>query len=133
MRRRYAGSGSAIGQVLLVCRYALAANPETSSSIRIPLGENGNNQENFRVCCNIDCGAEPVASGTPCTWGMNYRSVIGYGRARCIGDTGEKKHALQVCFGHYGRKTEEVGEFPPGNVSVVSIRIESMTGKESQR
>ena len=44
----------------------------------------------------------------------------------------EKKHALQVIFGHYGGKTEEVGEFPPGNVSVFSIRIESMTGKESQ-
>jgi len=69
---------------------------------------------------------------TPCTWGMNYQSVIGYGHARCIGDTEEKKHALQVIFGHYAGKTEEVGEFPPGNVSMFSIRIESMTGKESQ-
>jgi len=59
---------------------------------------------------------------------MNYQSFIGYGRARCIGNTEEKKHALRVIFGHYGRKTEEVGEFPPGSVSVFSIRIESMTG-----
>lgn len=63
---------------------------------------------------------------------MNYKSAIGYGHARCIGDTGEKKHALQVIFGHYGGKTEEVGEFPPGNFSVFSIGTESMTGKESQ-
>jgi len=128
MRRRYAGSGSAMGPVPLVCRYALAANPETSTSIRIPLGKNGNNQENPPVCCEIDCRDEPVASGTPCTWGMNYQSFIGNGRARCIGVTDEKKHALQVIFGHYGGKTEEVGEFPPGSVSVFSIRVESMTG-----
>jgi nitroimidazol reductase NimA-like FMN-containing flavoprotein (pyridoxamine 5'-phosphate oxidase superfamily) len=64
----------------------------------------------------------------PCSWGMNYQSFIGYGRARCIGDTEEKKHALQVIFGHYRGKTEEVGEFPPGSVSVFSTRIESMTG-----
>ena len=67
-----------------------------------------------------------------CSWGMRYRSVIGFGRATLLTDPGEKKHGLNCIMRQYQGGTHEFSDAEIKSVAVIRIAIESMTGKREE-
>lgn len=88
-------------------------------------------RKNARVCFEADVDCEPVKSTKSCSWGMHYRSVIGFGKAVLLDDIREKSAALDIIMEHYGGKAERYPESVLAETVVVKILIESVTGKRS--
>ena len=53
-------------------------------------------RNNSTVCFEFDLISEPRESEEPCSWGMTYQSVIGFGKAVFIEDESEKHKALNI-------------------------------------
>ncbi len=88
-------------------------------------------KRNNRVCFELDTGHELVKSEIPCTWGMKYRSVIGFGRAFFVEEPGEKKRVLNAIMEHYAGNSYDFSRDQLEKVVVIRIEIDSMTGKSS--
>ncbi len=66
----------------------------------------------------------------PCSWSMEYRSAIGFGRVRVIYSAEEKQAALACIMKHYGYRGEM--NFPQADrTEVVCLHVEELTGKKS--
>lgn len=81
-----------------------------------------------RVCVEFEAGVKLVQAGPPCSWGMNYRSVIASGTAHIVEDEGEKIRALSLIAGHYGAE----GIISPDSavrVAVIRIDLDEVSGK----
>ena len=89
-------------------------------------------EKNPRCCFEVDICDRIIRDNRPCSWGMGYRSVIGYGKAAVLTDPAEKKHGLNCIMRHYGGGSCEFSEHDIGSVTVIRITIDSMTGKKHQ-
>jgi len=87
-------------------------------------------RKNPRCCFEVDICDQVMRDDKPCSWGMRYRSVIGYGRAEILSDPGEKRHGLNCIMRHYGGGTHEFSERDLMTVTVIRIAVESMSGKK---
>ena len=88
-------------------------------------------EENENVCFEIDIDHEIVEAENPCDWGMNYRSVIGFGRATILEDDGLKRKGFDAIMRQYSSGTYS---YPDGEVkgtSIIKVDILSMTGKRN--
>jgi len=88
-------------------------------------------RNNSRVCFEVDIPGRLTGTGPPCDRGIQYRGVIGFGVAGFLVDPEEKRAGLASIVARY---LNEPGLFP-GNavdvVSVIRVKIISMTGKQS--
>ncbi len=87
-------------------------------------------EKNPRCCIEADICNDLIRGDRPCSWGMRYRCVIGYGRAAILTDPEEKKHGLTCIMRHYDCDTHEFSENDLLSVMVIRIAVESMTGKK---
>jgi nitroimidazol reductase NimA-like FMN-containing flavoprotein (pyridoxamine 5'-phosphate oxidase superfamily) len=87
-------------------------------------------RKNPRCCFEVDICDRVIRGDKPCSWGMRYRSVIGFGRAAILDDTEEKRHGLNCIMQHYGGDTHGFSESDLRSVTVIRIAVESMTGKK---
>ena len=71
-------------------------------------------KRNPQVCFELDSDTQIHDGDTACGWGMNYRSVIGYGDASLLDDPADKRKALDIIMRQY---TEE-GEFTYSDMSL---------------
>jgi len=89
-------------------------------------------KRNNKICFEMDTDVEIVErSEKPCDWTVNYRSVIGVGKAHILENDKEKSHALCVIMKQY---TEGDFSFPKpmlDSTLVVRVDIERITGKQS--
>ena len=84
---------------------------------------------NVCVCFVVDLKLAP--SDAACGWGIDYKSIIAFGKAEFLIDMEEKKAALGFVMKQY---TDKVFEFPPPAVAktmVFKVPIDSITGKRS--
>jgi nitroimidazol reductase NimA-like FMN-containing flavoprotein (pyridoxamine 5'-phosphate oxidase superfamily) len=88
-------------------------------------------KDNPNVCFEVDIDREFVPGKTPCGWTTRYRSVIGFGKARLVEETEDKRKALDVILGHYARGPFEFPEEAVEKVAVIEVEVESLTGKQS--
>ena len=88
-------------------------------------------RENPKVCFEFDCDLNLKKSDRPCRWGMKFKSVIGFGTARFIEDPAQKKEALAVILAHYAEERFELPDEEIRRVTVFCVKIEQMTGKQS--
>jgi uncharacterized protein len=86
--------------------------------------------KNPRCCFEVDICDQVIRNDKPCSWGMRYRSVIGFGSAEILTDPEEKRHGLNCIMRHYGGGMYEFSETDLRSVTVIRIAIESMTGKK---
>ena len=86
---------------------------------------------NNAVCFEFDIDCEPVKADNPCEWGMNYKSVIGFGSAYLVDDLEEKRAALDLIMGQYSDGTFDYPKNKIKNILVIRVEIEQMTGKRS--
>jgi uncharacterized protein len=87
--------------------------------------------KNPRCCFEVDICDQIVRGERPCSWGMQYRSVIGFGSARILDNPEEKRHGLHCIMRHYDGGTWVFSEQDTGSVAIILITLESMTGKKT--
>lgn len=88
-------------------------------------------RSNPNVCFEFDLIAEPQESDEPCSWGMRYQSVIGFGRAVFVENSDEKCKALNIIMAQYSDKEFDFSEDKLKATAVIKVAVESMTGKQS--
>jgi len=89
-------------------------------------------RENPRCCFELDRYDGIVKGDRPCSWGMRYTSVIGFGRAEILEDPAGKQYGLSCIMRHYDGGTHEFSDKEMKSVTVIRIVIESMTGKKKE-
>lgn len=88
-------------------------------------------RQNPRVCVEIDTDIVLKTAGTPCAWGMGFKSVIGFGTAVIVTDPAEKRRGLDLIMAHYGGPTEGYAEKALEATVVIRVTIAEMTAKQS--
>jgi hypothetical protein len=88
-------------------------------------------RKNNAVCFEFDVDVEMSPSDQPCSCGLKYRSILGYGKAFFIEEPAEKQQALSAIMGHYGGTNFQFSDDVVRRTTVFRVEIESMTGKES--
>lgn len=131
----------------LVCRIGLAEDNMPyvvpvcfgfkDGSIYVHSSRHGRKMEiierNNNVCFEVDVDVKTVPADTACKWTLQYRSVIGFGKAEVVRDEDERIHALNVIMEHYsGRSSHQYEAGPLEHAAIIKIHIESMTGKRSK-
>jgi len=138
------GAMDAILQSAPVCRIAMSAGDQPyvvpvnfavrDSRLYFHCGRSGRKidmlKANSSVCFEVDIPGELVRGQIACAWSMKYRSVIGFGQAYFIEETGEKKKALDLLMKKYsGKESFVYADDALDKVLVVGVRIETMSGK----
>ena len=88
-------------------------------------------EENQNVCFEFDVHVEILQADEACDWGMNYRSVIGFGRAEILEDVEKKRVGFDAIMRQY---SEGSYTYPDGEVkgtTIIRVDILSMTGKKN--
>lgn len=86
---------------------------------------------NPHVCFEVDIPGRLTGTGPLCDWGMQYRSVIGFGVAEFLHDPEEKRAGLTCIVAHYMNIPVIFPDNAVDGVSVIRVKISSMTGKKS--
>ena len=88
-------------------------------------------RKNPEVCfeCEVDVGLRPTEN--ICSWSVDYRSVIGYGRAVFLEDEVEKQKAMEILLEHYADPPFEIPAPALASTCMIRVEIQSMTGKRS--
>jgi len=88
-------------------------------------------RRNGKVCFEFDIDQQIVKDEEACHWGMNYRSIIGFGNASIIEEDDEKQAGLDVIMNQYGEGNFEYSDELLDIMVIIKVEIEEMTGKQS--
>jgi len=89
-------------------------------------------RKNHTVCFEVDMPGDLVRNESACSWGMKYRSVIGFGQADFIEHAAEKKQALDILMKKYaGNDGFSYDDDQLDKVCVIGVRIDTISGKRS--
>lgn len=88
-------------------------------------------KKNPNVCFEFDFPGRIKKSKDHCTWDIDYKSVIGFGKARFIKDIDLKINALKIIIQHYTKDIPTFQKESLRNTAVIKIIINNMTGKTS--
>jgi len=88
-------------------------------------------RENNNVCFEVDIDSQVIKAAQACRFGVRYKSVIGFGRARLIEDAELKRRGLDAIMQRFSKGPFEYSQEDLEKTMVVKVEIESMTGKIS--
>ncbi len=88
-------------------------------------------KRNNRVCFEMDIETKLAVGEKACTWGMKYRSVIGFGTAWFVEDPAEKRKGLDAIMRQYSGPEGDYSTKALNQTALVKIEIESLTGKQA--
>lgn len=88
-------------------------------------------RENPEVCFECEVGVVLRPTENICSWSVDYRSVIGYGRAVFLEDEVEKQKAMETLLEHYADPPFEMPAPALASTCMIRVDIQSMTGKRS--
>ena len=88
-------------------------------------------RSNPNACIEMDMPLKLKEAPDACFWGMNYKSVIGFGKAIILENLEEKRNGLKIIMAHYSDKSFEFDDKFLSATAVIKVEIESMTGKQS--
>lgn len=87
--------------------------------------------KNPEVCFQMDTDHEIVRGDKGCSWGMKYKSVVGYGRLTEVTDPGERLLGLNLIMRHYGAQGPQ--DYAPEmlkKTKVLKLAVTELTGKK---
>lgn len=90
-------------------------------------------RKNSRVCFEFDIPEEMKEAEQGCRWGINYRSVIGFGTAAIVDDREAKKTALEILMAQYSDKEYIFPDEVVKKTTVIKVVIGHVTGKQSDK
>jgi nitroimidazol reductase NimA-like FMN-containing flavoprotein (pyridoxamine 5'-phosphate oxidase superfamily) len=86
-------------------------------------------QNNF-VCFEMDTDHSIYKGEKGCEWGMNYSSVVGYGRISIVEDIAERLAGLNHIMNHYGGSgLYSYDEKVLARTTILKLEISEMSGK----
>jgi nitroimidazol reductase NimA-like FMN-containing flavoprotein (pyridoxamine 5'-phosphate oxidase superfamily) len=86
--------------------------------------------KNNRVCFEMDTAHELTKGPEACDWGMNFKSVVGYGKLYIVEDEAERQHGLACLMEHYGWQGNPVfGEKILKRTKVLRLDIDEISAK----
>jgi uncharacterized protein len=88
-------------------------------------------RKNPLVCFQVEVDVALVRHEKACKWTVNYRSVIGTGRASRVTDSEEKRRALGLVMRHYNGDANDMSQEAMDRAAIVRIDIEEMSGKQN--
>jgi nitroimidazol reductase NimA-like FMN-containing flavoprotein (pyridoxamine 5'-phosphate oxidase superfamily) len=88
-------------------------------------------KKNDQVCFELDTDHSLYKAKKACGWGMNFRSVVGYGKLSIVEDIGERKMALDLIMNHYGGEGNyDYPDSQMAKTTILRLDISEMTGKQ---
>ena len=89
-------------------------------------------KKNNLVCFEMDTDHKLYSGEKGCDWGMNFRSIVGYGRLSIIDNTEEKIKGLDIIMAHYSdSKNFTYDTKVIERTAVLKLLITEMTGKKA--
>jgi len=88
-------------------------------------------RRNPRVCFEFDHIMGVEQADLPCSWGIGYESVIGFGTVKILEDIEEKRAGLTLIMAQYSDQSFTFKDAAIHATTVFKITIESITGKHS--
>ncbi len=88
-------------------------------------------QQNPHVCFEVDQLIKFKKASLACDWGVSYKSVIGWGKARFIKDVEEKIEALNIIMSQYSGRKFSYSNDVLEKTLVIKVLVDKMTGKQS--
>ena len=89
-------------------------------------------KKNNRVCFEFDVDSEVIKADKACEWGMQYKSVVGFGQASFLEDSESKRRALDIIMKQYSGESYTYQETKLKHTVIIKVDIEQMTGKQAQ-
>lgn len=87
--------------------------------------------KNSNICFEVDQIIQFKKAKIACDWSIQYKSVIGEGRAQFLYDPEEKKEGLDIIMAQYSGRTFEYTSEMLEKTLVIKLVIDKMTGKQS--
>jgi len=88
-------------------------------------------QRNNYVCFEMDTNHEIYKGEKGCDWGMNYASIVGYGKIFIVDDKVERNKGLGHIMDHYGGSgAYSFDELVLARTTILRLDITEITGKK---
>lgn len=88
-------------------------------------------RRNSYVCFEMDTDHQLYGGNGACDWGMNYKSVVGYGNISVLNEMEARKTGMASIMDHYThRKEYEFDNEVFGRTVILMLEITEMTGKK---
>ncbi len=88
-------------------------------------------KKNPNLCFEVDQVVQFKKAKIACDWSIEYKSVIGEGRAQLLYDPEEKREGLNIIMAQYSGRTFEYPSEMLEKTLVIKLEIDKMTGKQS--
>jgi nitroimidazol reductase NimA-like FMN-containing flavoprotein (pyridoxamine 5'-phosphate oxidase superfamily) len=88
-------------------------------------------KKNPNICFEVDQVINLKKSKFACDWGMEFKSVIGWGKAVLQNDPDEKIKGMNIIMAQYSGRTFEYSDKMLEKTIVIKVIIEKITGKKS--
>ena len=88
-------------------------------------------KKNPNICFEVDELIKLNKASLACDWGIDFKSVIGSGKAQFLEDSKEKTQALHAIMSQYSGRTFEYPDEMLEKTLVIKVVIDEMTGKQS--
>jgi len=88
-------------------------------------------RKNPNVCFEVDEIIRFRKAKLACDWGVEYKSVIGSGKAVFLADPEAKRQAFDIIMAQYSDEAFDYSDNMLEKTLVIKIEIETMTGKKS--
>lgn len=88
-------------------------------------------KRNAKVAFEVDIDQGLLVEEDLCECSFKYRSVVGFGVAVFLCDPVQKRKALDCIVNHYTESQSSYSNSDLGQVAIIRIDIESVTGKQS--
>jgi nitroimidazol reductase NimA-like FMN-containing flavoprotein (pyridoxamine 5'-phosphate oxidase superfamily) len=86
---------------------------------------------NPEVCFEMDLQGDVLEDEKPCEWTVQYRSVIGFGKAEFLEKTAEKREAFRIIMAHYSDSSFAFTEEMLKGVVIIRVKIAEISAKQS--
>jgi hypothetical protein len=88
-------------------------------------------RKNNYVCFEMDIDHKLFKGEKACSWGMKYRSVVGYGNITIITEKEIKKRGLNCIMTHYGGEGDHLyDEKVLDKTTILQLDIKEISGKK---
>ena len=88
-------------------------------------------KKNPNLCFEVDHVVQFKKAKIACDWSIEYKSVIGEGRAQLLYDPEEKREGLDIIMAQYSGRAFEYPSEMLEKTLVIKLVIDNMTGKQS--
>lgn len=88
-------------------------------------------KKNPNLCFEVDQVVQFKKAQLACDWSIEYKSVIGEGRAQLLYDPEEKREGLDIIMAQYSGRTFEYPSEMLEKTLVIKLEIDKMTGKQA--